>query len=264
MGVVMADTGHATTVIPIDFKQLAAASELAVEATVVDLQSVSVGQPIPPTSEVKDARIPEGADEDSKNDGTEEATASGESAFQAQDAAAIEPLGVEGGQMFYTDVTLAVHQTLFGTAQERIQLRLAGGHDEKVQMVVDGIPELERDQRYILFLRPGYEKSAAPITGVDQGLFRLVKNASTGQEEVQVYDGDIVVAVEKDQLVVVRNPAKAAASRLQLGTAPKPDSKDVPYAELSPEVLRYWRSTEPPMAIDDFIMAVMAEKGVVQ
>jgi hypothetical protein len=161
---------------------------------------------------------------------------------------------VEGGEMLFTEVTLAVERPIFGPAPEVVILRIAGGTDGKVRVVVGEMPQFELNQRYLLFLRPGYAGVADPITGVNQGFYRIVADPESGSDMLLDARGDIVVAVENSQ-VVVRHSAAVHGPSPAMGPAPQPQSGVVKVAEPSPEAMRYWASPEPAMAIDDFVAA---------
>jgi hypothetical protein len=249
------------TVEPLDFNQLVAHTELAVEATVVDIQ-VFEGGFSKPAKPAKESTPPV------------EETAAGQADIENaaapadQDPPALaqpESIVTEGGQMLFTDVTLAVDQKLFGDAAgDEITIRLAGGSNGKVRVTVAGMPQFELDGRYILFLRPGFENYADPITGIDQGFFQIVPSSDGTQDLLLNASGNIVTGVQNDRIMVRVNPEKIGATTMKLGPPPEPDSGVVTSFGTSSDVAGFYDEQIPPMPVDDFITQVSAAKGEVQ
>jgi hypothetical protein len=249
------------TVEPLDFSQLVAQTELAVEATVVDIQVFEGGfsKPAGPgkesTAPVEETDVDQ-ADVESASDPAD------------QDPLALpqpESVVTEGGSMLFTDVTLAVDQALFGgAAGDEITIRLAGGSNGQVRVTVAGMPQFELDARYILFLRPGFENYADPITGIDQGFFQIVPSPDGAQDVLLNASGDIVTGVQNDRIAVRVNPEKIGVTRLQLGPPPEPESGVVLSYGTSSAVAGFYDEQIPPMPVDDFIAQVAAAKGEMQ
>jgi hypothetical protein len=126
------------------------------------------------------------------------------------------------------------------------------------------MPQFELDGRYILFLRPGFENYADPITGIDQGFFQVVPSSDGTQDLLLNASGDIVTGVQNDRVVVRVNPQRIGATRLQLGPPPEPESGAVVSYGTSPGVAGFYDQQIPPMPVDDFIAAVSAAKGEMQ
>jgi hypothetical protein len=123
------------------------------------------------------------------------------------------------------------------------------------------MPVFGAGQRYLLFLRPGYENSADPIVGVHQGFFEVVRDASVGEDVILDSKGDFVVGVDSGQVRVRRNAARATRPGPQLGPAPSPaGGAGAPFnaAKTSPEVLGYWQSSERAMSLQGFRQAIAA------
>ncbi|MGH9320710.1 MAG: hypothetical protein ACRD21_00945 [Vicinamibacteria bacterium] len=174
-----------------------------------------------------------------------------------------EAVGVEGGSMIFTRVTLEVEEEIKGVGGRQLVFEIAGGVLGGRAAIVHGMPTFERGQRYLLFLRQGYESSADPIVGVNQGFFEVVRDDFVGADVVLDSNGDFVVAVETDGIRVRRNSARATRPAPQLGAAPVPESgARLTVAGTSPEVLSYWQSSERPMSLQGFRQAIAAAQGV--
>lgn len=168
------------------------------------------------------------------------------------------------GQMLFTEVTLSVERTIFGDIGKTFTIRLAGGKDGDIQVIIPGMPVFELNQRYILFLKPGFENTGTPLTDVNQGFLHVVKNPRSRQDTLLNTQGDVVIAVENNQLIVKRNPELLKSSPERLNAAPKPLSGNVSRAATSAKVLRYWQSEEAPLSIDDFVRKVRSTRNTLQ
>jgi len=241
----------ASAVKNLSFAERVAEAALIVRGRVVNLEAVSRGA------------APEDRAERQQKDATSPRAAAGDEAVGLGPAA--EALGVEGGSMIFTRVTLEVEEELKGAGGSQLVFEVAGGVLGNRAAIVHGMPVFARGQRYLLFLREGYEASADPLVGVNQGFFEIVPDASVGADVMLDSNGDFVVAVEGDQLRVRRNAARATRAVPQLGAAPVPEKgaqAGFAVAETSPEVLSYWQSTELPMSLQGFRQAVAAAQGV--
>lgn len=235
----------ATTIRPLGFAEQVAQADAVIEGTVVEKKAVIVGLPSAPGAPMEKQHV-------APQQGVA-ATASGEppSAVSA---------GVEGGEMIFTDLVVAVDATIAGHVPNRVRLRIAGGEIDGRVAIVHGMPSFDVGQKYVLFLRKGFETSGDPIVGVNQGYYRVIDEPSGGARTLLNAHSDIVIAVEDDRVIVRRNPARAGADQLQLVAPPVPDGDAKVRAETSPEVARYWISQEPPMSPDAFADAVRASK----
>jgi hypothetical protein len=250
----------ATTVVPLGFTEVAASAAVIVEGTVIGLDAVSNGQPIPsagekmsasPASEPEPA-LPEDIDTDSQADAAAEA---GTEAVPPAPAA----VGVEGGEMVFTEVEMAVEDAVAGSAGSVITFWVAGGETQDGVVTVHGLPTFELGGRYLVFLRHGFENAGDPLVGVHQGFFRVVRQDS-GEEMLLNANSDIVIAIENDSVIVRRNPQSEDSGR-QLAPLPVPETGSPVQPSTSPEVERYWLSTEPAMDPTDFKAAVRAARG---
>lgn len=236
----------ASTITPLGFGDIVAKATVAVEGTVIDLQVFSTGIDLPGSSEPKTHRAPNAGSES-------EAEAQGSSA-------APQEVGVEGGKMLFTQVTLAVETEIFGSAGRTVTFRVAGGDDGDLRVMVHGMPEFQLDKRYLVFLGPRFQQTAVPIVGVNQGYFEVVQ-ADSGEPFLLNGNGDVVIGVEDDRVIARHNPERATGPRPQLGSVPVPETGSGVRASASPQVTRYWLSEEPQMSVADFIAIVRAEKA---
>ncbi len=180
---------------------------------------------------------------------------------------AIEEVGVEGGQMIFTRVTLEVEEELKGAVGGQVVFEIAGGVLGNRAAIVHDMPTFAQGQRYMLFLRDDYEATADPIVGIDQGFFEIVSDPTIGSDVMLDSKGDFVVAVDGDQVRVRRNAARATRPEPRLGPAPVPEGGargGLSASKTSPEVLSYWQSNEQPLSLVGFRQAVSAAQGMVR
>lgn len=221
-----------TTIVPLRFDEVVQRAGVVVEGTVVDVRVRPTGADLP---QAPDAVAP---------------------------ASPIAPvgLGVEGGSTLFTEVTLRVDNRIGGHDAPEIRFTIAGGTADDATVTVFGMPSFHLGGRYILMLRPDYEHTNVPVVGVSQGFFEIVSDPGTGQDLVLNADGDIVVGIEGDRVALRRNPSLARTRGPQLGPAPVPDAASDVQSATSPEVERYWASTEAPMHPAAFLDAVRTMK----
>jgi hypothetical protein len=237
------------------FDQVVRHAGVAVEGTVIDLKVSSTG------ADIRSNRV---------NQHTSPAV-SGEQPVDAKAAGQIDPstrplsVGVEGGRMLFTEVTMAVDSDLLGSAGSSVlRFRIAGGTDGRGTMIVFGMPSFEIGKRYVVFLEPSFETTNVPIVGVNQGYFEIVRSEQTGEEIVLNADGDIVTGIDRGQVVLKHNPDRADGRVRLLADAPVPAAGSEVQASLSPEAMRYWSSDEPPLSREAFVSAVRTAVGGVQ
>lgn len=243
------DPAGATTITPYDFSDVVGKAAVVIEGTVVDLQVVSNGKGLVSEPRLKSHRAPAAALPEPDR---EEAPATAQA---EPSTAAPEAVGVEGGRMLFTEVTLAVARDIVGEAGPTVTLRIAGGKDGTEEVQVFGMPRFELGHRYLVFLRQGYAETGVPIVGVNQGFFEITTTAE-GEEQLLDSEGDVVVAIEKDRVVCRHNPERTDARTPRLGPAPVPEQGSGVRAALSPEVVRYWLTEEPPLPVEDFVAAI--------
>jgi hypothetical protein len=75
---------------------------------------------------------------------------------------------------FETLVTLAVDQVVAGNPGAELTLRLAGGEVGAIRQSIDGMPEFQVGERYVVFLDREQDPPAiSPVTGFNQGIYRV-------------------------------------------------------------------------------------------
>jgi hypothetical protein len=167
-------------------------------------------------------------------------------------------VGTEGGQMIFTRVTLETISPVKGSLGNEVELVVAGGTLDGQSAFIPGMPEFEVGGTYFLFLKEDYPAIADPIVGVSQGFFQVIQDPESGQEIVLNANSDYVIGIEDDRVLSRRNPQVQARGGRPIASPtapPVPDSPDV-QSQVSAEAERYWKSTEPPMTVDDLVDAV--------
>jgi len=77
-------------------------------------------------------------------------------------------------EFFETLVTLGVDQVVAGSPGAELTLRLAGGEVGAIRQSIDGMPEFQVGQRYVVFLDREQDPPAiSPVRGFNQGLYRV-------------------------------------------------------------------------------------------
>ncbi len=240
----------ATTIVPLDFSTMVERSAIVFEGTVVDIQTTSSGTDIR---------------QETPKESTQPLTEAGEGeADTSTQPSAPQAVGVEGGRMIFTEVTLSVDRVVAGQADDTVTFRIAGGSDGQVEVTVFGMPQFEPGKRYVVFLGPDYQSTAAPITGVNQGFFQVSQLQGSGSDVLLNANGDIVLGIENDRVIVRHNPELITAPERHLGPAPVPEAGSGVQVQISPEVERYWHSEEPPLSLEDFYDAISSARGAIQ
>lgn len=247
-----ASPGISTTIKHLDFGEVVQQAGIVVEGTVVDLRVQSTGSDIR-TRGTKNHAAPMSPSSRLKH-------ADGETLGEGG-ATAPQSLGVEGGKMLFTEVTMSVETEIVGSPGSTIRFRVAGGTNEHGTAIVFGMPTFELEKKYVVFLQPDYETTNTPVIGVNQGYFEVVRSEEGNREILLNADGDIVIGVARSRVILKHNPQRSVGHTRQLVAAPLPDTGSEVKASLSPQVQRYWSSTEPPMSRDSFFAAVRAAKG---
>ncbi len=234
----------ATEIIQLSFDQVVNRAQTVVEGTVVDLQIKYTGTDIR-AAKAKRHIAPR----------VEPSTLSPGPAV-----AVPQSVGVEGGQMLFTEVTLAVNTAILGDAEETLTFRVAGGEDEHGKVTVYGMPTFKTGQRYVVFLRPGFTQTGTPLVGVNQGFFEVTQQ-DDGREVVLTAAGDFLIGVEDHRLLTRHNPKRSNNRLRRLAAPPVPDDASV-VAQPSTAVRRYWTSTQAPLDLDSFISVIRATREV--
>jgi hypothetical protein len=80
---------------------------------------------------------------------------------------------------FETRVTFAVADVIAGEVPATVALRFSGGQVGDLKQWIDGMPEFTVGERYVVFLEPEQDPPLiSPIVGFNQGLYRVVVDAS--------------------------------------------------------------------------------------
>ena len=225
-------TAVASTIVPLRFDEMVRQAGTAVEGVVVDIQVRSTGADLP-AHEPDDPR-------------------------GAAPPAAPRSAGVEGGKMLFTEVTLSVEHRIFGSTDQEIRFILAGGTDGLDTVTVHGMPSFEVGGRYVVFLRPDFQRTNVPVVGVAQGFFEVVRDPLAGQEMILDHNGNIVIGLEAERAIVRHNPDRAPARTPRLAAPPVPEKGSGVLVLTSAAVERYWLSESGMMSPTDFHAAVRA------
>ena len=248
--ILVIDSVEASTIETLTFRQMIERSAFVVEGKVIDLQVVSKGRAIR-SQEFKAHAAPELSERGPLKPGSP-VTAG------------------EGGQMLFTDVTLAVERIRkIGAAltepADTITFRIAGGVKDGLRVSVHGLPTFEAGKKYIVFLRPDFRSTAMPIVGIHQGYFRVLAHPQTGEERLLDFQGNLALGIENDRLAVRRPRPDELGSTFESKThramphlveAPTSDDGSTIALSLSPKVVRYWLSDEAPLSTDAFFLQV--------
>lgn len=254
-----------SVVMPAGFSEMVRRSDAIIEGRVVKLESVwnKKGTSLPRMDVGKASQPPAVEPPPSRPAQESQKSAAEPAASPAQpDPAKTNPaapvgLGVEGGRMIFTRVTFELRDRIKGTSASPVQFAMAGGSLDDRTVVVAGMPKLIVGERYVLFLRNGYQRGADPFVGVNQGVFHIVADPKSGQDVVLNANQDFVLGIEDEQVVLRRNAQASGGPVRQLQPAPKSSDPAVK-GRTSPQVLRYWKSEENPMTSADFIAAIRA------
>ena len=94
----------------------------------------------------------------------------------------------------FTDVTIAVDEVLVGDiATRRLTVRLPGGRLGGLDVIAEGSPRFARNERVVLFLRPGAD-GGFRVVHLFQGKFSVIVSELTGEElALRIADDDVVV-----------------------------------------------------------------------
>ena len=86
-------------------------------------------------------------------------------------------------RLIITKVTMAVEQTLKGSAPRTLVVEVLGGTIGEQTLRVSHVPEFKVGDRDVLFLNNSVH-AASPLVGSDQGRFRVMNEAATGTARV--------------------------------------------------------------------------------
>jgi hypothetical protein len=110
-------------------------------------------------------------------------------------AIAAESMAADGSRIIETRVTFEVERVLKGSAAARTTIVVPGGRVGDREMVVSGVPSLAIGDRVLVFVGPE-GSSFVPFVGVDQGVFRIDHDGSTGVDVIAPRDAARLRRVE--------------------------------------------------------------------
>ena len=100
-----------------------------------------------------------------------------------------------------TDITLADLESVKGEHdEETYTVRMLGGTVGDESFVIAGAPTFQRGWRYLLFVK-GNGSVMIPLVGADQGMFSVRRDYATGQEHLYATHGEIVTAIQENEVV---------------------------------------------------------------
>lgn len=237
---------HATTLRYVGFDDLVARSSTIVQGRVVKLEGMwGKGKDLAKRTGSKESHSP------AQN------SANAVALSAASTSSKPVGVGVEGGRMIFTRVTLQTISSIKGQAASTVEFVMAGGTVEGRSAMVAGMPKFDMGQNYLVFLREGYAVSANPVVGVNQGFFRVVQDAS-GREIMLDANSDHVIGIQGDRVLSRRNPNGASAVQSpepRLVGPPTPDDPGV-RVSVSPELNAATNFVATPMSLDHFVGAI--------
>ena len=194
---------RATSIIHVPFDEMVLRSGLIVRGTVMEMHvEVRAGTGRPVVSRLPKRGVPP------------QATAPGGETAGPPPEPVSAGLGKDGGPVPSTHITFLIEEVIKGAPSSRIlRLRMPGGPLGNRWFTVVGLPRFEVRRSYYLFLRPDYKIVGDFVVGVDQGFFRIERDASTGSEMLSGAMGQIISGVENN-IVVARAGARRQAPPL--------------------------------------------------
>lgn len=113
----------------------------------------------------------------------------------------------------YTFVTFAVHDVLKGWTMERqLALRFSGGETEEGALTLEGMPQFEQGETYLLFVR-GNGSLLCPVLGWWQGQFRFSSEAGSGKRILVDSAGVPLAGIAEGHFKKVERTDRHAAER---------------------------------------------------
>jgi hypothetical protein len=137
------------------------------------------------------------------------------------------------GKMIFTDVQLAVSEWVGGPVAAppvaadggTLVLSLAGGQIGEEGVAVSDVPALQTGQTYLIFTKLDGRPYASPIIGASQGLFKVLKDESSGRQ-FAVTAGDQAITGVGEQDLLLGPPiegVRAGVARLKQRQGPGPN-----------------------------------------
>jgi hypothetical protein len=114
-----------------------------------------------------------------------------------------------GAQTLRTKVTFTVNQALKGDPGSTFTLEFLGGTVGEQSLTVEGVPQFQTGERYIIFSESPDKAVVCPILGLDQGALRVIHDQESNVDRVFRHWGQPVNAHEN---FASRIPAVAGAT----------------------------------------------------
>lgn len=89
-----------------------------------------------------------------------------------------------GAQTLRTKVTFTVNQALKGDPGPAFTLVFLGGTVGEQSLTVEGVPQFQPGERYILFAESPDKAVVCPILGLDQGALRVIHDQASNVDRV--------------------------------------------------------------------------------
>ena len=89
-----------------------------------------------------------------------------------------------GAQTLRTRVTFTVNHALKGNPGTTFTLELLGGTVGEQSLTVEGVPQFQPGERYIIFSESPDKAVVCPILGLDQGALRVIHDGESKVERV--------------------------------------------------------------------------------
>lgn len=118
----------------------------------------------------------------------------------------------------FTRVTLAVRETVAGTAPASLTLEFLGGTVGELTMVVDGMPAFTVGRSEILFVQNN-GRQICPLVGMAHGRYRIERDSVTGLDLVTRDNGAVLTNVAQVSASLTRGTLPDTLARLG-GTTP--------------------------------------------
>ncbi|MBV8899329.1 MAG: hypothetical protein JOY92_04360 [Verrucomicrobia bacterium] len=109
-----------------------------------------------------------------------------------------------GAQTLRTKVTFQVNQAVKGSPGSTFTLEFLGGKVGEQSLTVEGVPQFQPGERYIIFSESPAKAVVCPILGLDQGALRVIHDQESNVDRVFRHWGQPVNAQEN---FVSRSPA---------------------------------------------------------
>jgi hypothetical protein len=101
-----------------------------------------------------------------------------------------------GAQTLRTKVTFKVNEALKGSPGPKFTLEFLGGTVGEQSLTVEGVPQFQSGERYVIFSESPDKAVVCPILGLDQGALRIIHDRESNVDRVFRHWGQPVNAQE--------------------------------------------------------------------